>query len=73
VHGESWNAYKMLVRKLEGKRCHHENKSLGWLIILRWILEGQDVVVLTALICFRIETNGGGGCSCKYGNEPSKS
>jgi hypothetical protein len=53
TNGEDINVYKTFVRKREGRR------PLGGRLILEWILERQDEVVLTAFIWLRIGTRGG--------------
>jgi hypothetical protein len=51
------NMYKLLVRKLEGRRPYEDQDIDGW-IILRWILEIWDGIVWTGLIWLRIGTGG---------------
>jgi hypothetical protein len=50
-------AYRMLVGKPEGKRPLGRQRC-GW-VILKWILEIQDVLLRTELIWLRIGTGGG--------------
>jgi hypothetical protein len=52
-------AYKILIRKSEGKRPLGRQGTNGK-IILQWILEKQDEKLWTAFIWFRTETSGGG-------------
>jgi hypothetical protein len=40
----------------EKEREHYENLDIGGRIILKWILEKQNEVILTALIWLRIGT-----------------
>jgi hypothetical protein len=55
--GEKKNAYRLLVRKPEGKRPLGRPRLGGW-IILGWILERWDGVMWTGLVWLRIETGG---------------
>jgi hypothetical protein len=50
------NAYRVLVRKPEGKK---EDLDVGGRITLKRILEKQDDVVWTKFIWLRIPTRGG--------------
>jgi hypothetical protein len=67
--GEKRNAYKLLVRKPEGKRPLGRPKHRWW-IILGWILERWDGVMWTGLVWPRQEQVGN---SCEFGIEPSGS
>jgi hypothetical protein len=55
--GEKRNAYRLLVGKPEGKRPL-EDQEVGWWIMLGWILERWDGVMLTGLVWLRIGTGG---------------
>jgi hypothetical protein len=55
--GEKRNAYRLLVRKPEGKRPLGRRRLGGW-IILGWILERWDGVMWTGLVWLRIGTGG---------------
>jgi hypothetical protein len=62
THREKRNAYRILVRKPEGKSPLGRPRCKGWIIrVLRRILERQDWVVWTGLIWLRIGTSGGDG------------
>jgi hypothetical protein len=56
--GENRNAYRILLGKPEGKIPPERPDAGGW-IILKWILEKEDVVVGTRLIWLRIGTSEG--------------
>jgi hypothetical protein len=56
--GEKRNAYRILVRKPEGKRPLRRPRRRR-VDILKWILEKQDVMLWIGLIWLRIGTNGG--------------
>jgi hypothetical protein len=53
--GEKRNAYRLLVGKPEGKRPLRRTKR-RWVVILGWILERWDEVMLTGLAYLRIGT-----------------
>jgi hypothetical protein len=51
--GQMGNAYKILIRKPEGKTVHSENLGLDGRIISEWILEKQGGKFWTGLIWLR--------------------
>jgi hypothetical protein len=56
--GEKMNAYRLLVRKPEGKRPLRRPRRRWVDNILRWILESWDGVMWTGLVWLRIGTVG---------------
>jgi hypothetical protein len=56
--GETRNAYRILVGKLETKRTLGRPRCRWW-TILKWILERQDGMVWTGSNWLRIGTSGG--------------
>jgi hypothetical protein len=68
AHGEKRNAYRIMVGRPEGKRQLGRSRHKGRIILI-WISEIWDGVILTGLMWFRI------GVSiyscCERGNEPS--
>jgi hypothetical protein len=54
---EKRNAFRLLVRKPEGKN-HKEDQDVGGWIILGWILERWDGAMWTAMVRLRIGTGG---------------
>jgi hypothetical protein len=54
------------------ERDHQEDQDVHGCIVLKWILEREDGVVWTGLICLRRGTSGVEG-SCDHGNEHSGS
>jgi hypothetical protein len=57
TNGEKGNAYRLLVRKPEGKRPLGRQRRRWW-IILREILERWDGVMWTGFVWLRIRTGG---------------
>jgi hypothetical protein len=55
--GKKRNAYRVLVGQPEGKNPL-EDLDVGGRIILKWILEKQDMVVWTAMVWLRIAAHG---------------
>jgi hypothetical protein len=53
--GEKRNAYRLLVRKAEGKN-HCEDQDVGGWIILGWIMERWDGVMWTGFVWLNIGT-----------------
>jgi hypothetical protein len=51
------NAYRLLMEKPQGNRPPGRPLRSGW-IILKWMSEIQNGVVLAGLIWLRIETSG---------------
>jgi hypothetical protein len=59
MNGKTRNAYRLgYWWESQRERDDSEDKVVGGLI-LRWILERQDLGVLTGLVQLRIETTGG--------------
>jgi hypothetical protein len=54
--GENRNAFRLLVEKPEGGR--YEVQDVGGWILLRWILERWDGVMLTGLVWLKTGTGG---------------
>jgi hypothetical protein len=52
THGDKRNACRIFVGKLEGKRPLERLEADGRITLI-WILERQDGVVWTGLICLR--------------------
>jgi hypothetical protein len=52
MHVEYW-------RESQEERDHSDDKDVGGLAILKWILEREDWMVWIGLIWFRIGTSGG--------------